>query len=175
MGNKVPCKTGMLIYLPVTSWALISLQKEAVLSPCNFATTQLAFWIFISLELRDPWNGGPFRNAYELAIKLYLCLYFYRFNSPERRISNYMAFTFASFIRNNQKGGYRKLTLAHVRQAQRCVRCTFWGSFSAFSISKMGSDTCQNGFGCISDTYPNPYPPFTVPPLWLFQFLQELT
>ena len=24
---------------------------------------QLAFWIFISLELRDPWNGGPFRNA----------------------------------------------------------------------------------------------------------------
>ena len=38
MGNKVLWKTGMLIYLPVTSRPLISLQKEAVLSPCNFAT-----------------------------------------------------------------------------------------------------------------------------------------
>ena len=41
MGNKVPLKTGMLIYLPVTSPPLIYLQKEAVLSPCNFATTHL--------------------------------------------------------------------------------------------------------------------------------------
>ena len=28
-------------------------------------------------------------------------------------------------IRKNRKGGYRKLTFAHVSQAQRCVRCTF--------------------------------------------------
>ena len=41
MGNKVSCKTGMLIYLPVTSRPLISLQKEAVLSPFNFATAHL--------------------------------------------------------------------------------------------------------------------------------------
>ena len=41
MGNKVPLKTGMLIDLPVTSRPLISLQKEAVSSPCNFTTTHL--------------------------------------------------------------------------------------------------------------------------------------
>ena len=43
MGNKVPWKTGMQIYLPVkkTSRPLISLQKEAILSPRNFATTHL--------------------------------------------------------------------------------------------------------------------------------------
>ena len=41
MGNKVPWKTGMLIYLPVTLRPLISLQKEAVVSPCNFATAHL--------------------------------------------------------------------------------------------------------------------------------------
>ena len=41
MGNKVPWKTGVPIYLPVTSRPLISLQKEAVLHPCNFATTHL--------------------------------------------------------------------------------------------------------------------------------------
>ena len=41
MGNKVPWKIGMLIYLSVTSRPLISPQKEAVLSPCNFATTHL--------------------------------------------------------------------------------------------------------------------------------------
>ena len=29
-------------------------------------------------------------------------------------------------------------------------------------------DTYQNGLGHMSDTYPNPYPPVTVPPLWLF-------
>ena len=42
-----------------------------------------------------------------------------------------------------EKGGYRKLTFAHVRQAQRCVRCMFEGSFSVFSISsiKTGLDT----------------------------------
>ena len=42
IGNKVPWKTGMLMYLPVTSRPLIVLQKEAVLSPCNFAATRLA-------------------------------------------------------------------------------------------------------------------------------------
>ena len=32
--------------------------------------------------------------------------------------------------------GYRKLTFAHVRQAQCCVRCTFEGSFSVFLYQK---------------------------------------
>ena len=41
MGNKVPWKTGMLIYLSVTSRPLISLQKEAVSSPCNLAIAHL--------------------------------------------------------------------------------------------------------------------------------------
>ena len=36
MGNKVPWKTGMLIYLAVSSRPLIFLQTEALLSPCNF-------------------------------------------------------------------------------------------------------------------------------------------
>ena len=51
-------------------------------------------------------------------------------------------------VRDNRKGGYRKLTFAHVRQAKRWVRCTFQGSFSGFSISngkliriKTGLDT----------------------------------
>ena len=37
--NKLPWKIGMLIYIPVTWRPPISLQKEAVLLPCNFATT----------------------------------------------------------------------------------------------------------------------------------------
>ena len=37
--------------------------------------------------------------------------------------------------------------------------------FSLFSISNRESDTYQNGLGYISDTYPNPYPLVTVPPL----------
>ena len=76
MGNKVPWKTGMLLCLPVTSRPLISLRKEAALSPCNFATAHLTacILIFISLELcklknRDPWNGGPFRNAAQKGAK----------------------------------------------------------------------------------------------------------
>ena len=36
MGKKVPCKTGVRIYLAVTSRPLISLAEDAVLSPCNF-------------------------------------------------------------------------------------------------------------------------------------------
>ena len=55
----------MLISLSVTSRGLISLQNEAVLSPCNFATTHSTACIlnFYPLKLRDPWNGGPFCNA----------------------------------------------------------------------------------------------------------------
>ena len=41
MGNKVPWKFGMLFHLPATSRPLIFPQKEAFLSPCNFATTHL--------------------------------------------------------------------------------------------------------------------------------------
>ena len=41
MGNKVPWKTGVVICHLVTSRPLIFLQKEVVLSPCNFATTHL--------------------------------------------------------------------------------------------------------------------------------------
>ena len=41
MGHKVPWKTGMLICHLVTSRPLIFTQKEAVLSPCNFATARL--------------------------------------------------------------------------------------------------------------------------------------
>ena len=39
--TKLHGKTGALIYLPATSRPLIFLQKEAVLAPCNFATTHL--------------------------------------------------------------------------------------------------------------------------------------
>ena len=54
MGNKVPWKTGMLIYLPVTSRPLIFLLlKGAVLSPCNFATARLTACI---LNFLSPLN-----------------------------------------------------------------------------------------------------------------------
>ena len=59
MGNKVPWKTGMLIYLPVTSRPLISLQKEAVLSPCNFATAHLTACI---LNFYLPWTSRPMKR-----------------------------------------------------------------------------------------------------------------
>ena len=55
MGNKVPWKIGMLISLPVTLRPLIFLQKEAVLSPCNFATTHLTACI-LSFLLISPFN-----------------------------------------------------------------------------------------------------------------------
>ena len=61
---------------------------DADLSPCNFTTFhfptvssrtpiwQRAFWSFSSLELRDPWNRGPCRNALYL---LWICfLAFFR-------------------------------------------------------------------------------------------------
>ena len=50
MGNKVPWKTGVLISLPVTSRPLISLQKDAVLSPFNLATTHLTAYILNGLS-----------------------------------------------------------------------------------------------------------------------------
>ena len=53
MGKKVPRKTGMLVYLPVTSRPFISVQKEAVLAPCIFATTLLTACILkFSEELK---------------------------------------------------------------------------------------------------------------------------
>ena len=52
-------------------------------------------------------------------------------------------------------------------QARRCVRCTFQGSFSVFSILKWEIDTYQNGLGYMSDTYPNPYPPCDGTPLMI--------
>ena len=54
--NTVPWKTGMLIYLPVTSRPLIFLQKEAVLSPCHFATTHLTACV---LNFCLPWTSRP--------------------------------------------------------------------------------------------------------------------
>ena len=59
MGNKVPWKIGVLIYLPVTSRPLISLQKEPVLSPCNFATTHLTACI---LNFYLPWTSRPMKR-----------------------------------------------------------------------------------------------------------------
>ena len=59
MGNKVPWKIGLLIYLPVTSRPLISLQKEEVLSPCNFATTHLKACI---LNFYLPWTSRPMKR-----------------------------------------------------------------------------------------------------------------
>ena len=59
MGNKVPWKGGMLIYLPVTSRPLISLQKEAVLLPCNFATAHLTACI---LYFYLPWASRPIKR-----------------------------------------------------------------------------------------------------------------
>ena len=65
MDHKVPWETGILICHPVTSRPLIFPQKEQfhLLVTSRPPIGQLAFWHFISLELRDPWNGGPFRNA----------------------------------------------------------------------------------------------------------------
>ena len=63
MGNEVPWKTGMLIYLPqrlpVTSRPLISPQKEAVLSPCNFATAHLTACI---LNFHLPSTSRPMKQ-----------------------------------------------------------------------------------------------------------------
>ena len=56
MGNKLSWTTGMLIYLPVTSRPLIFLQKEAALSPCNFATAHFTACI---LKFYLPLTSRP--------------------------------------------------------------------------------------------------------------------
>ena len=58
-GNKVPWKIGTLIYLPVTSRPLIFLQKEAVLPPCNFATSHLTAFI---LDFYLPLTSRPMKR-----------------------------------------------------------------------------------------------------------------
>ena len=64
MANKVPWKTGMLIYLPGTSRPLISLQKEAISSPCNFAT---AHWTACTLNFLCPFNFATHETEDPLA------------------------------------------------------------------------------------------------------------
>ena len=59
MGNKVPWKTGVLNYFPVTLRPLISLQKEAFLSPCNFATAHMTACI---LNFCLPWTSRPMKR-----------------------------------------------------------------------------------------------------------------
>ena len=59
MGNKAPWKIGMLIYFPVTSQPLIALHKEAVLSPCNFATTRFTACI---LNFHLPRTPRPMKQ-----------------------------------------------------------------------------------------------------------------
>ena len=56
MGHEVPWKTGMLICDPVTSRPLIVLQTEAVLSPCNFATTHSIACTLSDSEFLFPFN-----------------------------------------------------------------------------------------------------------------------
>ena len=56
--GKVAWETGMLIYLPVTSRPLIYLQKEAVLSSCNFAHTHLTARI-PNFHLPWTWTSRP--------------------------------------------------------------------------------------------------------------------
>ena len=73
MGNKVPWKTGMLIYLPVTSRPLISPQKEAVLSPCNFATTHLTACI---LNFYLPSTSRPMKRRTISQCPIIGCTYF---------------------------------------------------------------------------------------------------
>ena len=45
----------------------------------------------------------------------------------------------------------------------------FWCAKCISHISKRESDTYQNGLGYISDMYPNPYLPVTIPPFCLFK------
>ena len=58
-----------------------------------------------------------------------------------RRSSKVPTATFVMNSWNNRGRGYRKLTFAHVRQAQRGVRCTFQGSFRFFFFVKKGTLT----------------------------------
>ena len=66
MGHKAPLKTGLLIYLPVTSRPLIYQQKEAVLSPCSFATTHLTACVlnyYLPFEITTHETEDPFATA----------------------------------------------------------------------------------------------------------------
>ena len=56
--------------------------------------------------------------------------------------------------RNNRKGGTTSL------RSRTCIKrnAVYGARFKVFSLSKWESNTYQNGFGYISDTYPNPYP-----------------
>ena len=58
MGNQVPWKIGILVYLPVTSRSIHFQQKEALLSPCNFATAHLTACI---LNLYRPLTSRPMK------------------------------------------------------------------------------------------------------------------
>ena len=62
MGNKVPWKTGMLIYLPVTLRPLMSLHEEEVLSPSNQISFEPGFGAYQSLaqkiNRRKPKGDG---------------------------------------------------------------------------------------------------------------------
>ena len=58
MGHKVPWEIGILICHPVTSRSLIFLQKGAVSSTCNFATTHLTACI---LNFHLPLTSRPMK------------------------------------------------------------------------------------------------------------------
>ena len=64
MGHNVPWKIGMLICRLVRLHSLSSRKQQSYLPVTSQPPIwQLAFWSFISLELRDPWNREPVRNA----------------------------------------------------------------------------------------------------------------
>ena len=65
-----------------------------------------------------------------------------------------------------ERGGTASLRSRTCVKRKVVFRVRFKGFFfSVFSLLKGESDTYQNGLGYTSDTYPNPYPPVTVPPL----------
>ena len=73
MGHEVPKDWGADLS-PCNFATTHFLAGKNVLSPRDLATThlKLAFWVFIFLELRDPWNGGPLRKAPEVLVKKWL-------------------------------------------------------------------------------------------------------
>ena len=74
MGHKRSTEDWDANLSPVTLRLLIFPQNEAVCLPVTSRPPiwQPAFQSFISLELRDPWNGGPFRNTPLFKIITYL-------------------------------------------------------------------------------------------------------
>ena len=74
--QKVSSKTGILICLRVTLCPLTLLHKEAVASPCNFATTLLTaciFYIYIYISL----SLYLFSLSLSLSLYLFLSLFFF--------------------------------------------------------------------------------------------------